>query len=392
MAIIKANKLNKGKGQATRYLGVHFELNLTWATQRNLLAEKFKGLQDRITSTKPTREQAVYCVNAVINAAMKYPLQVAHIPETTLRDWDRANRAVIKSAGCISKQVGEAMHLPKNQGGLGLQSLEEAVTRQRVSDQIMWLNSDSSTGEVVRAAHKRNNKKGSNEKNTLQAHTKQALGKINMEITPEKDQWTDLWGNESENINYMGAEEQARQDQSRAHLAPRLNATIHAFGDGATWTAQDKAGWGTYLMRRDEQGNEVDIQNHKGRLSGTQQNDAAETMAIIIALTKTNVRDNLVIYCDNQGCVDTWNRLVIGSTPVIKPKQTNRALWNRIKAAHTEREIMGAQTTLLWIHSHVDDEGRRNQATAKYTCACRKEGSEACTSPGMENHWMHEPR
>ncbi len=58
----------------TRHLGIHFKLDLKWAKQRQKLANKFKGLHDRITSTKSTQEQAVYCANAVINAAMRYPL------------------------------------------------------------------------------------------------------------------------------------------------------------------------------------------------------------------------------------------------------------------------------------------------------------------------------
>jgi hypothetical protein len=74
-----------GEGEDARYLGVHFELNCKWKKQRAKLAAKFRDLQQRISSTRPTQGQAVYCINAVINAAIKYPLQVAQIPKTTLR-------------------------------------------------------------------------------------------------------------------------------------------------------------------------------------------------------------------------------------------------------------------------------------------------------------------
>ena len=61
-----------------------------------MLRGKFEDLYDRISHTKPTTEMAIYCINAVINAAMKFPLQVAAVPVTVLREWDSRNRGVVK--------------------------------------------------------------------------------------------------------------------------------------------------------------------------------------------------------------------------------------------------------------------------------------------------------
>ena len=74
--------------QATRYLGVFFNMNLSWREQIKVTRAKFTDMHERISRTKPTAEMAIYCTNAVINAALRFPLQVAAIPVTVLREWD----------------------------------------------------------------------------------------------------------------------------------------------------------------------------------------------------------------------------------------------------------------------------------------------------------------
>ena len=71
--------------QATRYLGVHFNMDMSWKRQTEILQEKFEELYSRISNTKPTTEMAIYCITAVINAALKVPLQVAAIPKTIIK-------------------------------------------------------------------------------------------------------------------------------------------------------------------------------------------------------------------------------------------------------------------------------------------------------------------
>ena len=64
-------------------------------------------------------------MNAVINAALKFPLQVAAVPREVLRRWDSKNRGVVKRPAFLPRNTSpELMHLPAKQGGRGLQSLE----------------------------------------------------------------------------------------------------------------------------------------------------------------------------------------------------------------------------------------------------------------------------
>ena len=98
-----------------------------------MLEGKFADLYDRISHTKPTAGMAVYCVNAVINAALKFPLQVAAVPREVLKMWDSKNRGVVKNAAFLPKNTcPELLHLPTKQGGKGLQSLELEIDVLRV--------------------------------------------------------------------------------------------------------------------------------------------------------------------------------------------------------------------------------------------------------------------
>jgi hypothetical protein len=145
--------------QATRYLGVFFNMNLSWREQTKVTRAKFADMHERISRTKPTAEMAIYCTNAVINAALKSPLQVAAIPVTVLREWDSKNRNVIKKAAFLPRNTcPELMHLPKREGGRGLQSLEHEIDVLRIQTQMRMLNEQSKVGAVVRAAKDRHDK------------------------------------------------------------------------------------------------------------------------------------------------------------------------------------------------------------------------------------------
>ena len=72
--------------QAARYLEVFFNMNLSWREQIQVIRSMFHDMYDRINRTRLTAEMAIYCLNAVVNAALRFPLQVAAIPVTVLRE------------------------------------------------------------------------------------------------------------------------------------------------------------------------------------------------------------------------------------------------------------------------------------------------------------------
>ncbi len=80
------------QNKSVRYLGVFFSLDLEstsannagWMAQLRVLNAKCADSNKRISRSCPTRHQKVYCINAVINAQLKFPLQVANIPDLVL--------------------------------------------------------------------------------------------------------------------------------------------------------------------------------------------------------------------------------------------------------------------------------------------------------------------
>ena len=131
-----------------------------------------------------------------------------------------------------------------------------------------------------------------------------------------------------------------------------------------------------------------DVHESKGRTPGDQSNDASEARAILQALLHTNPHDPLQMYCDNQGCVDTWEKE--GGTQQHH-KMNNRAIWNRIYNMKDMRRELGTPTTMHWIQSHVQSEQKRTSNRSNRQCACRKGSTrKECTTPGDLEHWMHE--
>ena len=124
---------------------------------------KFADMHERISRTNPTAE------DAMVNATLRFPLQVAAIPAAVLREWDSKNKSVIKKAAFLPRNAcPELLHLPKKEGGTGLQSMEHEIQTQ-----MRMLDEQSKVGAVARAAKGRHDKRG--ERSTIQYHTATTL-------------------------------------------------------------------------------------------------------------------------------------------------------------------------------------------------------------------------
>ena len=359
--------------QATRYLGVHFNMDMSWKRQTEILQDKFEELYSRISNTKPTTEMAIYCINAVINAALKFPLQVAAIPRTVIKGWDSKHRGLVKKAGYLPRNTSpELLHMPKKLGGKGLQSLEHEIDIVRVQTQMRLINTDSKAGAVVRAAKRRAD--GNPEKKTIQYHTQEALKRWDMSITGLE---------EFDCIREAGLVSQRKIDLCTATKCTKATGIAHAFGDGATWQKEGITGWGMHITR---EGGEV-VEDW-GRTPGNQNNDASETYAILQSLLHTHPDSDLHMYCDNQGCVHKWRGYREGRK---RKRDRNAAMWSRIDSLRDQRDRRGAETVMHWIQSHVQDETKRTRVTSMIQCACREaSGREECTKEGEDHHWLHE--
>ena len=91
------------------------------------------------------------------------------------------------------------------------------------------------------------------------------------------------------------------------------------------------------------------IEDH-GRTPGIQQNDASETFAVLQSLLNTYTADDIELYCDNQGCVNIWDRMAVqhdtGSGSGAAHRGNYAAMWNRIDRLRRDRTRKGSSTVM----------------------------------------------
>ena len=362
------------KGVAMRYLGVWFEEGCKWVKQRAILSSKFEELNERMGRSSPTREQATYCINATINTALKFPLQIANIPRADLRAWDRGNRRIVRKAGHLPTATpNDLIHLPKKEGGLGLENITEAMGRLQIEQYMHLLNGPNSSlaANMTRAGRRRFMETGL-PKMSIHARVTQELEERGMQILEAS-----TWRGDKRTDRFYWFEEQKQLDYQEANENASTGRTWEAYGDGATFPREEISGWGVWMSDGDSE------KATCGRVQGKQSNDGAEAMGILRALLQVNPRDDLDIYCDNTGCLSKWNRVNMARQPT--EHWGFRAIWNRIGLLKAERDRHGSRTGMKWIHSHVDEANRRDTAKSRHRCACLEPGEHEC-DPNHPHH------
>ena len=104
-----------------------------WETQRAASQAKHKQLIGKLERTTLSLEMAVCAINTVIIPTLLYAAQVAVLPRSMLDNWDRAHRRVAKKLGRLPVSMPDAiMHLPKQDGGVGLKSMVDEVAIAKV--------------------------------------------------------------------------------------------------------------------------------------------------------------------------------------------------------------------------------------------------------------------
>ena len=101
-----------------------------------------------------------------------------------------------------------------------------------------------------------------------------------------------------------------------------------------------------------------------GRLQGQQLNATAEAMALLQVLKHTPLNQDLIVHIDNLGVIQTWDHYTCDD---VRARLCSgaRAVWNRIYALKRHRLLEGSSTSVVWVHSHVDDEDRRRRVPEK---------------------------
>ena len=75
-----------------------------------------------------------------------------------------------------------------------------------------------------------------------------------------------------------------------------------------------------------------------------------ETFAVLQSLLNKHTADDVELYCDNQGCVNIWNRMAAqhdaGSRLDTTHRRNYAAMWNRIDRLRRDRARNGLSTVM----------------------------------------------
>ena len=144
----------------------------------------------------------------------------------------------------------DLMHLPRECGGLGLESLRQSVARIQIGKYITLLNTDSSSlaAEMTRAGRKRFKENGGG-KYSIHRRIQRELEERGMEITESIEVDVET-GERRLNFIYQGDQEVL--DRETAMLNKKTRLSWDAYGDGATYASKNRAGWGLWMSDGNE--------------------------------------------------------------------------------------------------------------------------------------------
>ena len=385
-------------GREFKYLGVWFEAEPGWKKQATVLQEKHDALVASLQHRKMPLEQIVYLINTKIIPAIAYPLQVAIIPAHLLTRWDTVHRKLVRSASGMPLALPRRVyHLPVAEfGGLGLKSVEMLVHQTRIKLDMQARNETDQTKQKWTRC-------GTNLDNIVISSSQAAPPQTHLQNLveaaweqPQHDKHS-VCGGVQRAMQHLGVEIKPTPrslgwaSQHRTVLLEeadkvRQAGVLYIYTDGATIPGE-RTGWGFVIQ--DERGEEIHA--HRGRLRGAQSNDIAEAMALLQALQAVHMDTPASIYIDNTGVLDT-SKKPLQQDHRARSRQTARAVWNRIILFPIikERQCRGSYTSLSWIHSHTDNEERKQwNPRARYQCACGGQGRQEC-DPMHRHHLGNE--
>eukprot|EP00732_Lithocolla_globosa_P000248 Lithocolla_globosa_v1_NODE_61_length_7363_cov_12.683498.p1 type:complete len:1255 gc:universal NODE_61_length_7363_cov_12.683498:2001-5765(+) len=139
-----------GETESFKYLGVFFDLNLTWEKEKERCWHETVTICLLVRSEVSVVTQAVYVLNAVLVGRLSYITQVAEVDRGTLRRIDTRMRETISAVAGFSRNrsMNTGVFHAGTEGvyelGLGLTSIVDTVGEMVPSDFLIALCSDPS--------------------------------------------------------------------------------------------------------------------------------------------------------------------------------------------------------------------------------------------------------
>ena len=136
--------------KAFRYLGVHLQTDLGWASQEQVLLEAVHPVLDRIKMLALSRAQVRTLVESNVMSKLTYVLTVASVSDEFIDALDKRIESVVKGALRIRRSYANALvHDPHHGAGVG--RLRDAVDRAIIKAWAVHLETEdeSFTGAVA---------------------------------------------------------------------------------------------------------------------------------------------------------------------------------------------------------------------------------------------------
>ena len=155
----------------------------------------------------------------------------------------------------------------------------------------------------------------------------------------------------------------------------RVQGPADGYTDGSTLGAaldRPRCGWGGVLVDKEVRltAGVAPRWQGSGPITRPATNYHAEAMALLQTILKVNPTDPLHLFSDNASCVlacqNTGNDLTAATMAEMPASSTVMRLGLMIRA----RLQRGTETTVSWVHSHVDDPDRLQPKASTFRCAC----------------------
>lgn len=391
----RAKVLQEKTEPSTKYLGVWFDVDWGWKRQRAVLGARLNQDLEHLAQSRISLDMAVQLVNMKVIPSVLYPLQVAVVPVSTLQAWDAKVRGAVRRAGGLPHCMPpEAFYMSREEGGLGLKSIQESADMQRVKLDLQARNDVAYT-------------QGCCEKTLHSQVVQAAWQRYSENPDPQGQRIRTVCGAISEAQRRLGVAVfqtpethhghcARQQDATRVRAAPR-RGPLKAYTDGSTAErgGETESGWGALILHatqaRCDTAHAVTSMN--GRLQGDQNNFTAESLALLESLLEVNPLDPITVYIDNHAVVQRWEKHS-DRDHRGRSRGAARAVWTRIHGIKALREESGANAQMRWVRAHVDSHtcpdattGGRKQAQPHPPapkCACGAEKGQC--DPHHEHH------
>ena len=352
------------EGHTVRYLGIHFNMDLTWGKQISVMNGSVMNLASHLRHRRITLLQGAVLVRHTLAQKMGVGIRHADIPATVLGKWDKV------ITGSMTKRTGlplQSIHSSSLFSVMGILTLSRQYLLEKLTHILNKVTTEDELKDTYRRALRRIMEMGTDEAHAWVDQDVRALEALaKQDITVVYNQHS---LNESEHvadrrdIPECEIEEHTYKNISLpTHMSPNSmwDADIEERGvitfctDGSTDPSNREQPSGAALIMVTDNLKEAEY-SAPSITWRMEQNDnyVAELCAIGRALRSAPASIDIVIHTDSQSAIDAIHTHATDHTRLPTIKCEARPYLRYIQEALRVRHTKGAKTTILHVRSHT---------------------------------------